>query len=85
MAVLDTAIQENPKHLNPGLDSRVKPGYDKRERFRFFHTLTSGNRVNAGRVNRLLSARVTASPSAPGRRYKTIKPLPFGMRRATDS
>jgi hypothetical protein len=29
MAVLDTAIQEKPKHFNGVLDGRVKPGHDK--------------------------------------------------------
>jgi hypothetical protein len=29
MAVLDTAIQEKPKHFNVTLDGRVKPGHDK--------------------------------------------------------
>jgi hypothetical protein len=42
MAVLDTAIQEKPKHFNVALDGRVKPGHDNRARFRFFHTLEGG-------------------------------------------
>jgi hypothetical protein len=45
MAVLDTAIQEKPKHFNPGLDGRVKPGHDNRARFRFFHILEGGDPV----------------------------------------
>jgi hypothetical protein len=38
MAVLDTAIQEKAKHFNGVLDSRVKPGHDNGERFRFSRT-----------------------------------------------
>jgi hypothetical protein len=43
MAVLDTAIQEKPKHFNRRLDGRVKPGHDERERFRSFHMLEGVN------------------------------------------